>query len=75
MYKLLKPTHIGINYMVERLQEHISHLGHEKIQSLQGENVCKISWIHRWNRYQPFRSGPVRSTFQTGRSGPAGLDR
>ncbi len=40
MYKLLKPTHIGINYMVERLREHISNLGHEKIQSLRGDNVC-----------------------------------
>lgn len=43
MYKLLKPTHIGINYMVEKLQEYISHIGHEKIQSLKGENVCSIS--------------------------------
>ncbi len=40
MYKLLKPTHIGINYMVERLQDYISRIGHEKIQSLKGENVC-----------------------------------
>jgi len=40
MYKLLKPTHIGINYMVEKLQENISRIGHEKIQSLKGENVC-----------------------------------
>jgi hypothetical protein len=39
MYKLLKPTHIGINYMVEKLQEYISRIGHEKIQSLKGENV------------------------------------
>ena len=27
--------------MVAGLQERISHLGHEKVQSLQGENVCK----------------------------------
>jgi len=40
MYKLLKPTHIGINYMVEKLQDYISRIGHEKIQSLKGENVC-----------------------------------
>lgn len=40
MYKLLKPTHIGINYMVETLQDHISRIGHAKIQSLKGENVC-----------------------------------
>jgi hypothetical protein len=39
MYKLLKPTHIGINYMVERLQDNISRIGHEKIQSLKGDNV------------------------------------
>jgi hypothetical protein len=39
MYKLLKPTHIGINYMVERLQDNISSIGHERIQSLKGENV------------------------------------
>ena len=39
MYKLLKPTHIGINYMVEKLQDHISQIGHEKVQSLKGENV------------------------------------
>ena len=42
MYKLLKPTHIGINYMVEKLQEYISQIGHEQIQSLKGENVCLI---------------------------------
>jgi hypothetical protein len=42
MYKLLKPTHIGINYMVERLQDNISSIGHESIQSLKGENVCQI---------------------------------
>jgi hypothetical protein len=41
MYKLLKPTHIGINYMVERLQDNISSIGHESIQSLKGENVCQ----------------------------------
>jgi hypothetical protein len=40
MYKLLKPTHIGINYMVEKLQDNISHIGHDKVQSLKGENVC-----------------------------------
>jgi hypothetical protein len=40
MYKLLKPTHIGINYMVEKLQDNISRIGHNKIQSLKGENVC-----------------------------------
>ena len=40
MYKLLKPTHIGITYMVERLQDNISHIGQERIQSLKGENVC-----------------------------------
>ncbi len=40
MYKLLKPTHIGINYMVEKLQDNISQIGHEKVQSLKGENVC-----------------------------------
>ena len=50
MYKLLKPTHIGINYMVEKLQEYISRIGHEKIQSLKGENVCrrhkkKFHWV------------------------------
>jgi hypothetical protein len=40
MYKLLKPTHIGINYMVEKLQDNISRIGHDKVQSLKGENVC-----------------------------------
>jgi hypothetical protein len=40
MYKLLKPTHIGINYMVEKLQDNISRIGHEKVQSLKGDNVC-----------------------------------
>lgn len=39
MYKLLEPTHIGVHYIVERLQEHISNVGHEKIQTLKGENV------------------------------------
>lgn len=39
MYKLLKPTHIGINHMVEKLQEYIARIGHEKIQSLKGENL------------------------------------
>lgn len=43
MYKLLKPTHIGINYMVEKLQDYISRIGHEKIQSLKGENVRRKS--------------------------------
>ncbi|CAM4808242.1 unnamed protein product [Rotaria magnacalcarata] len=42
MYKLLKPTHIGINYMVEKLQDNISRVGHEKIQSLKGENVSTL---------------------------------
>ncbi|CAF1220958.1 unnamed protein product [Rotaria sordida] len=42
MYKLLKPTHIGINYMVEKLQDHISRIGHEKIQSLKGENLSTL---------------------------------
>lgn len=41
MYKLLKPTHIGINYMVERLQENITTIGNERIQSLRGDNVRK----------------------------------
>ena len=41
MYKLLKPTSIGINYMVEKLQDYISRIGHEKIQTLKGENVCE----------------------------------
>ncbi|CAF1013827.1 unnamed protein product [Rotaria sordida] len=39
MYKLLKPTHIGINYMVEQLQANITYIGNEKIQSLKGENL------------------------------------
>ncbi|CAF3406902.1 unnamed protein product [Rotaria sp. Silwood1] len=39
MYKLLKPTHIGTNYMVEQLQHNISRIGHEKVQSLKGENL------------------------------------
>ncbi|CAF1523186.1 unnamed protein product [Adineta steineri] len=39
MYKLLKPTHIGITYMVEQLQEHMSRTGHERIQSLPGDNL------------------------------------
>ena len=39
MYILLKPTHIGINYMVEKLKDNITRIGHEKIQSLKGENV------------------------------------
>ncbi|CAF3571796.1 unnamed protein product [Adineta steineri] len=39
MYKLLKPTHIGITYMVEQLQEHMSRTGHERIQSLTGDNL------------------------------------
>ncbi|CAF0948041.1 unnamed protein product [Adineta ricciae] len=42
MYKLLKPTHIGINYMVERLQEHIARIGHDKVQSLKGENLSTL---------------------------------
>ncbi|CAF3459379.1 unnamed protein product [Rotaria sp. Silwood1] len=42
MYKLLKPTHIGINYMVEKLQDHISRIGHEKVQSLKGENLSTL---------------------------------
>ncbi|CAF4354116.1 unnamed protein product [Rotaria sp. Silwood2] len=42
MYKLLKPTHIGINYMVEKLQDHISQIGHAKIQSLKGENLSTL---------------------------------
>ena len=41
MYKLLKPTSIGINYMVEKLQDYISRISHEKIQTLKGENVCE----------------------------------
>jgi len=45
MHKLLKPTHIGINYMVERLQDNISSIGHERIQSLKGENVWKINFL------------------------------
>jgi hypothetical protein len=45
MYKLLKPTHIGITYMVERLQDHIAHIGHERIQSLKGENVCNKKYL------------------------------
>lgn len=39
MYLLLKPTHIGITYMVERLQEYIANLGQEKVQTFRGENV------------------------------------
>ncbi|CAF1225294.1 unnamed protein product [Rotaria sordida] len=39
MYKLLKPTHIGTNYMVEQLQANITYIGNEKIQSLKGENL------------------------------------
>ena len=39
MYKLLNPTQIGTGYMVERLQQHIAQIGHEKVQSLKGENV------------------------------------
>ncbi|CAF4302679.1 unnamed protein product, partial [Adineta steineri] len=39
MYKLLKPTHIGITYMVEQLQEHMSRTGHERIQTLPGDNL------------------------------------
>ena len=39
MYKLLNPTQIGTGYMVDRLQEHIAQIGHEKVQSLKGENV------------------------------------
>ena len=39
MYKLLKPTHIGISYMVERLQDNITNIGHEKVQLLKGDNV------------------------------------
>lgn len=39
MYKLLEPTHIGISYMVERLQDHISNIGQEKVQALKGDNV------------------------------------
>ncbi|CAM4870034.1 unnamed protein product [Rotaria socialis] len=42
MYKLLKPTHIGINYMVEKLQDNISRIGHEKIQTLKGENLSTL---------------------------------
>ncbi len=39
MYKLLKPIQIGIQYMVERLQENIARIGNDRIQSLKGENV------------------------------------
>ncbi|CAF3582944.1 unnamed protein product [Adineta steineri] len=42
MYKLLKPTHIGINYMVEKLQDNIARIGHEKVQSLKGENLSTL---------------------------------
>ena len=42
MYKLLKPSHIGTNYMVKRLEDNIAHIGHEKVQSLKGENVCAL---------------------------------
>lgn len=41
MFQLLKPTDIGISYMVERLQGYITNLGHEQIQSLRGENVSE----------------------------------
>ncbi|CAF4304278.1 unnamed protein product, partial [Rotaria magnacalcarata] len=34
MYKLLVPTPIGTSYMVERLQQNIAAIGHEKIHSL-----------------------------------------
>ena len=39
MYKLLKPTHSGINYMAQQLKDHISYVGQEQIQSLRGDNV------------------------------------
>ncbi|CAM2725921.1 unnamed protein product [Rotaria socialis] len=39
MYKLLVPTPIGTSYMVERLQQNIAAIGHEKIHSLKGENL------------------------------------
>ena len=42
MYKLLKPSQIGTNYMVKRLEDNIAHIGHEKVQSLKGENVCAL---------------------------------
>jgi hypothetical protein len=54
MYKLLKPTHIGINYMVERLQDHISTIGNERIQSLKGENVCDKKKCAKMNEIFPF---------------------
>lgn len=43
MYKLLKPTHIGINYLVDKFQAHILSIGYEKVQSLKGENVCRVN--------------------------------
>lgn len=44
MYKLLNPTHLGIDYMVKRFKEFIIRVGDEKIQSLKGENVRMINF-------------------------------
>lgn len=54
MYKLLKPTHIGINYMVEKLQDYISRIGHEKVQSLKGENVRRENEGNFLDEYSRF---------------------
>lgn len=54
MYKLLKPTHIGINYMVERLKDNITSIGNERIQSLKGDNVREKRFSSERKKNQNF---------------------
>ncbi|UJR20964.1 hypothetical protein I4U23_024070 [Adineta vaga] len=42
MYKLLKPTHTGVDHMVKRLEANISELGHERIQDLSEDNLSTL---------------------------------
>ncbi|CAF1268122.1 unnamed protein product, partial [Adineta ricciae] len=39
MYKLLKPTQAGLDYMVKRFQVNMTNIGHERMRCIKGENL------------------------------------
>ncbi|CAF1129217.1 unnamed protein product, partial [Didymodactylos carnosus] len=74
MYKLLKPIQTGIQYMVERLQDNITHIGNEKVQSLKGENLPTLfveTLLELHNKY----GNVIRDVFSNDQEFVSSLDK